>query len=1036
MSIESSKYFSSLKKKDLRDISSTFVARTCQVIITKLELSKKIVLKPSRRLQLCVEISGNRHGLSHPILFDVGEEIETKNNARGFYSLPRKATKKQNPKIKRKFIFDLNLTFQYLHKIKSTNQYLIFKLKIKKKRTQKGTIIGYGRLNLYKILQQKYDDILLLQKKERECVCKINLSVETIPLNLKEIIYENEDRESTDTEEELERDQAEQHELAMLFQNKNINNEQNSEFISNINKKKAKISLRKSKSPQIGMGNHNIKSDEENSKYEDPPDLIKSTGNINNDFSLVKPTLFYREGVGLGGGSELGDKNTNTNTNNNKNKSNNSNKNSNNNNDDNNTNEIFDQNSTYDEEHLKKKKQKFKKFTKKLKFRKISKNVKGSEIGNNNQVNNSGLDMKNQDNNDGVQYKGGLFNMNEMLDDYSEDEESELGSKFNQGNENFENEQKEKKHKITQSTKKIDQNNNKKSHQNTDSNTNNNAQYYLTNYNEKKEVEIKKKSKKSHKAENRNMQKKEKNKNNMINNDNDDNNTNSNSNSKNDNNFNEHYHHNYNNGNKNKEDRKIEDHDEEMIEHKHKLKQKQKFLSTLNLIKKQKFKLKHKKKKKNVNDSQSQTSNIANNNNNNNFDKEIHHKNKNLNENEKFNNNENQNKKFNQEKFAVDCEKADNNNNNTQKLAEKNINKETETETLTLNFSKIINSIFLANKSPLIMFVDKSKKKTKKLIALNEIEYFKKTILLVSNFTEISVLMNLIMKKLRQKRLKSIETCKIVIAGQDTYVSKILRAYVEHLAKGPKSLDLIKFYLLPICKRADLALHIASEDEQYYSLFIRSGWKDLFNSNSNFNQEELEKVCDIIKKYLENAKQVTNLKICELYCTIKKDSNNSVLTQKSIPFLKLVYVGEMTLNNYEEKLEYLDTVVEYWKEGKKIEGKRITHKTKLIFFGATPLPTIASAMKIEGPNRPIPGESFGVSISALKKKKNKLKGNSMKTKVLKSSHIVVKTLSKKKTFTVVIDSVKWQRVQLISLRPKWPSKANVFPVACFLSKNN
>eukprot|EP01155_Anaeramoeba_flamelloides_P039464 Anaeramoba_flamelloidesc32062_g1_i2.p1 GENE.c32062_g1_i2~~c32062_g1_i2.p1 ORF type:complete len:341 (+),score=60.21 c32062_g1_i2:126-1025(+) len=299
--------------------------------------------------------------------------------------------------------------------------------------------------------------------------------------------------------------------------------------------------------------------------------------------------------------------------------------------------------------------------------------------------------------------------------------------------------------------------------------------------------------------------------------------------------------------------------------------------------------------------------------------------------------------------------------------------------------------------------------------------------------------MSSIIKKLRQRRNKTFDPIKIVIAGEDSYISKILRAYVEHISKGPKATDLMKFYLLPICKRTDISLHIASEDEQYRSLFIRSDWKEKFKSQEPFTKKEIEFITDTIKQYIEQAQHVNKLSIGEAYFTMKKDLNSKELTQKSIPFLKLVKIGENktndSLNDNNIEPEYIEALIEYWTEGKKVEGKKISKKSKLEFFTATPLPTIASVLGIEGQNRPIPGESFGVRLGVFEKKK-KSKGNTTTKKFFKTSRVVVKTQSKRKTFTLYLDSVKWQRVQLISLRPKWPSRVTIFPIASFRSNEN
>ncbi|NXD27230.1 PACS1 protein, partial [Spelaeornis formosus] len=70
---------------------------------------------------------------------------------------------------------------------------------------------------------------------------------------------------------------------------------------------------------------------------------------------------------------------------------------------------------------------------------------------------------------------------------------------------------------------------------------------------------------------------------------------------------------------------------------------------------------------------------------------------------------------------------------------------------------------------------------------------------------------------------------KVVVAGDQSYLSVVLRFFVEQLAsKTPDWLNYLRFLLVPLGSHP-LAKYLASVDNKYSTLFLDSAWRELFS---------------------------------------------------------------------------------------------------------------------------------------------------------------------------------------------------------------
>uniref|UniRef100_A0A8C5TEK4 Phosphofurin acidic cluster sorting protein 1 n=1 Tax=Malurus cyaneus samueli TaxID=2593467 RepID=A0A8C5TEK4_9PASS len=130
---------------------------------------------------------------------------------------------------------------------------------------------------------------------------------------------------------------------------------------------------------------------------------------------------------------------------------------------------------------------------------------------------------------------------------------------------------------------------------------------------------------------------------------------------------------------------------------------------------------------------------------------------------------------------------------------------------------------------------------------------------------------------------------KVVVAGDQSYLSVVLRFFVEQLAsKTPDWLNYLRFLLVPLGSHP-LAKYLASVDNKYSTLFLDTAWRELFSRAEPpaAGEEQAGRVA----QFIAGASFSHQLPISEAMLTYKQKSPDEDSCQKFVPFVGVVKVG-------------------------------------------------------------------------------------------------------------------------------------------------
>uniref|UniRef100_A0A3B4AEM5 Phosphofurin acidic cluster sorting protein 2 n=1 Tax=Periophthalmus magnuspinnatus TaxID=409849 RepID=A0A3B4AEM5_9GOBI len=320
-------------------------------------------------------------------------------------------------------------------------------------------------------------------------------------------------------------------------------------------------------------------------------------------------------------------------------------------------------------------------------------------------------------------------------------------------------------------------------------------------------------------------------------------------------------------------------------------------------------------------------------------------------------------------------------------------------------------------------------------------------------------------------------TMKVAAAGDQSYLSTILRFFVEQLAnKTPDWLSYIRFLVIPISH--PLAKHVASFDSKFNNLFMDTAWRELFcrteRPTSNID------VAGRVVQYLAGANVSHQFPISEAMLTYKQKPDEDSC-QKFVPFIGVVKVGivEQSLSTsdsddamggntsilssptpptagpYGKEIgstppqspsvstalsgaEVMGLQVDYWtwqgpekkKEGEKRDvGLKNTLKSNFRSLQVSRLPC-------GGELTPPPSMAMTVVTKEKNKKiflskKPKEKELDSKSQVIDGISRLICTAKHQHTMLRTIDGVEWNDVKFFQLAAQWPTHVKHFPVGIF-----
>ncbi|MBN3310119.1 PACS1 protein, partial [Amia calva] len=333
-------------------------------------------------------------------------------------------------------------------------------------------------------------------------------------------------------------------------------------------------------------------------------------------------------------------------------------------------------------------------------------------------------------------------------------------------------------------------------------------------------------------------------------------------------------------------------------------------------------------------------------------------------------------------------------------------------------------------------------------------------------------------------------TIKVAVAGDQSYLSTILRFFVEQLAnKTPDWLNYIRFLLIPIGSHP-LAKYVASFDSKFNSIFMDTTWREVFGRTEPPASESID-VAGRVSQYLAGANVSHQFPISEAMLTYKQKSPDEDSCQKFIPFIGVVKVG-IVEHNLSTSVDSDDAMVGNVSMLASPPAPTGTSYSKEMTSTPPPSPSVSSALSgagspgtggevmglqvdywtWQGPEKKKDGEKRDVGI------KNTLKSNFRSLQVSRipsggeltpppsmSMTVVTKEKNKKVIFLskkpkerdldsksqvidgisrlictakhqhtmlrVSIDSVEWNDVKFFQLAAQWPTHVKHFPVGIF-----
>ncbi|KAF7252681.1 Phosphofurin acidic cluster sorting protein 2, partial [Varanus komodoensis] len=332
---------------------------------------------------------------------------------------------------------------------------------------------------------------------------------------------------------------------------------------------------------------------------------------------------------------------------------------------------------------------------------------------------------------------------------------------------------------------------------------------------------------------------------------------------------------------------------------------------------------------------------------------------------------------------------------------------------------------------------------------------------------------------------------KVAVAGDQSYLSIVLRFFVEQLAsKTPDWLNYVRFLVVPLGSHP-LAKYLGSVDNRYSALFLDAAWRELFSRVEPPSSDTVD-VPGRVSQFITGANVSHQLPISEAMLTYKQKSPDEDSCQKFVPFVGVVKVGlvEQSFNtsvdsddvticttsllsssspsgggvpyskeavgtpppspsvssglsgagNLSPGVEVMGLQVDYWTtqgpEKRKEAEKRETGIKNTLKSNFRSL----QVSRIPGPGELTPPNTMAMTVVTKEKnkkvmflsKKPKDKDLEPKSQVIEGITRLICTAKHQNTMLrVCIDGVEWNDVKFFQLAAQWPTHVKHFPVGIF-----
>ncbi|KFV80305.1 Phosphofurin acidic cluster sorting protein 1, partial [Struthio camelus australis] len=332
---------------------------------------------------------------------------------------------------------------------------------------------------------------------------------------------------------------------------------------------------------------------------------------------------------------------------------------------------------------------------------------------------------------------------------------------------------------------------------------------------------------------------------------------------------------------------------------------------------------------------------------------------------------------------------------------------------------------------------------------------------------------------------------KVVVAGDQSYLSVVLRFFVEQLAsKTPDWLNYLRFLLVPLGSHP-LAKYLASVDNKYSTLFLDTAWRELFSRAEPPTADTVD-IAGRVAQFIAGASLSHQLPISEAMLTYKQKSPDEDSCQKFVPFVGVVKVGlveqsfsasvdsdDATIctpsllsstpatsgavpysketvgtpppspsissslsgaGSLSPSVEVMGLQVDYWttqgsdrkKEGEKREtGIKNTLKSNFRSLQVSRIPSTGELLPPSTMAMTVVTKEKNKKVMFLSKKP-KEKDLEPKSQVIEGITRLICTAKHQNTMLrVSIDGVEWNDVKFFQLAAQWPTHVKYLPVGIF-----
>uniref|UniRef100_A0A671PG99 Phosphofurin acidic cluster sorting protein 2-like n=1 Tax=Sinocyclocheilus anshuiensis TaxID=1608454 RepID=A0A671PG99_9TELE len=277
-------------------------------------------------------------------------------------------------------------------------------------------------------------------------------------------------------------------------------------------------------------------------------------------------------------------------------------------------------------------------------------------------------------------------------------------------------------------------------------------------------------------------------------------------------------------------------------------------------------------------------------------------------------------------------------------------------------------------------------------------------------------------------------TVKVAVAGDQSYLSTVLRFFVEQLAnKTPDWLSYIRFLIIPIGSHP-LAKYVSTFDSKFNSMFMDPSWRELFCRSETPSADTVD-VAGRIIQYLAGANVSHQFPISEAMLTYRQKRYVCVCVCVQTILQEVAQIYSPCTGG-----ELMGLQVDYWtcqsgekkREGEKRDvGLKNTLKSNFRSLQVSRLPSGGDPSAPHSMAMTVVTKEKNKKVIFLSKKPKEKEVDSKSQVIDGISRLICAAKHQHTMLRVSIDGVEWNDVKFFQLAAQWPTHVKHFPIGVF-----